>query len=322
MSNILEISTAETTSQFGNRPEQLSIDRLLHSGILVVDKVQGPSSHEVVAWIKNILHIDKAGHSGTLDPNVTGLLPVALEEGTKILKSLLDTGKEYVCLMRLHNDISEDDILSAMSLFKGKIYQRPPVKSAVKRRVRVREIYSLDVLDIEKRFVLFKVNCEAGTYIRKLVYDIGMVLGCGANMAELRRTRVGPFTEDDIVTLQDIADAYYYLTTEGDEGPLRKILFPIERSVSNLPRVWVRDSAIDAICHGASLALPGVTKVEKSIKKGDKVAVLSLKEELVAIGISLKDATTLKKMNKGFVVKTNRVFMHPGTYPSQWKGSN
>jgi len=257
-----------------------------------------------------------------LDPKVTGLLPVALEDGTKVIKNLLDTGKEYVCLMRFHDDVDTERLLETFSLFEGVIYQRPPVKSAVKRQIRKRNVYSIDLLDLVDRFALVRVNCESGTYIRKLVYDIGLALGCGANMAELRRTRVGSFTEDDMVTLQELKDSFHYYSVEGEPAGLRGIINSIERAVEHLPMVYLKDSAIDAVCHGANVAIPGVAKVDAGIRRKDKVALLSLKGELVGIGLALTDQKGFETRTSGFVVDTQRVVMKEDTYPRYWKSSS
>jgi H/ACA ribonucleoprotein complex subunit 4 len=321
-SDLIEESGVTTDPRFGSYPDERPLSELLRTGLVIIDKPRGPSSHEVVAWTKQILHLEKAGHSGTLDPKVTGVLPVALDSGTKVVKQLLDMGKEYVCLMRLHKDVQPDSVRDVLSLFTGKIFQRPPVKSAVKRQVRVREIYSIDIIDIIDQFVLFRVACEAGTYIRKLVYDIGMVLGSGANMVELRRSRVASISEADAITLQQLSDAYHAWVECGDEAPMRSVVHPIEFAVSHLPKVWVKDSAIDAICHGANLAVPGLVRADHSVRKGEKVAMMSLKGELVAVAIAKIGSKKLQKMDTGFVADTIRVVMEPGTYPRTWKSSN
>lgn len=321
-SDLFEESCITTDARYGSIPEERPLSELLHTGVVVLDKPRGPSSHEVVAWAKQILHVDKAGHSGTLDPKVTGVLPVALESGTKVIKQLLDMGKEYVCLMRLHKDVSPEQVREVLALFTGKIYQRPPVKSAVKRQVRVREVYSITLIDIVGQFVLFRADCEAGTYIRKLVYDIGMVLGTGANMVELRRSRVASLGECDAVTLQQLSDAYHAWEDCGDESLIRSVVHPIEFAVSHLPKVWIKDSAVDAICHGANLAVPGLVRADRSVRKGGKVAVMSLKGELIAVAIARYGSKKLEKIDKGFIADTIRVVMEPGTYPRNWKSSN
>ena len=159
-------------------------------------------------------------------------------------------GKEYVCVMRLHSQVPEDKVRNVLNEFQGTIYQRPPVRSAVKRQLRTRTIYYNDFIEMNERNVLFRVGCEAGTYIRKLCYDIGEVLGCGAHMQELRRTRAGPFVEDEsLVTLHDVSYMYSQWQETKDENILRKFVSPMEKALKLLPKIYVRDSAVDALCH-------------------------------------------------------------------------
>ncbi|MEM0331377.1 MAG: RNA-guided pseudouridylation complex pseudouridine synthase subunit Cbf5, partial [Archaeoglobaceae archaeon] len=229
------------------------------------------------------------------------------------------SGKEYVCLMRLHGDVKKSEIERVMKLFIGRIYQKPPLKSAVKKRLRIREIYKIDVLEIEGRDVLFKVETESGTYIRKLCRDIGEVLGVGAHMQELRRTKTGNLTEDLCVTLQDLLDAYIFWKEEREEKYLREIIKPMELAVADLPKIVVKDTAVDAICHGADLSVKGIAYIEKNVQANKIVAIFTLKNELVAIGRALFDAEDMLKMNKGIAVDVQRVVMERGIYPSTWK---
>jgi len=285
-----------------------------------LEKPSGPTSHEVVSWVKRILGLDRAGHSGTLDPQVTGVLPVMLGNSTKIANFLLKAGKEYVCVMRLHQEISEDKIRDACSEFIGKIYQKPPLRSSVKRRLRIRNIYYLDILEIDGQNVLFRVGCQAGTYIRKLVFDIGEVLACGAHMAELRRTRSGPFNENDtLVSLHDVKDAHHFWKEDGDERLLRKYIHPLERGVQHLPKIIIRDTAVDALCHGANLAVAGVLKLHSDIDKGDAVGMMTIKGELVAVGKAQYSCEQILDAKSGIVAIINRVVLSAGTYPSTWK---
>ncbi len=316
--NLITKSTSRTDPKFGKRPEDRTIEELLKYGVINLDKPSGPTSHEVVAWVKKILDIEKAGHGGTLDPKVTGVLPVSLGESTKVLQAFSLPIKEYVCLMRLHEKTKTQKINEAFGEFKGEIYQRPPVKSAVKRQLRTKKIHHLDVLEIQEREVLFKVECEAGTYIRKLCHDLGEVIGCGAHMVELRRTRSGTFTQENVVTLHDVIDAYQFWKEEGKEI-LKEIIIPVEDIVGNLPKIVIRDSAVDAICHGAELAVPGICKVDPEIKEKDTIAILTLKNELVAIGNARMDAETIMMHDSGIAARPIRVIMAPGTYPKMWK---
>jgi H/ACA ribonucleoprotein complex subunit 4 len=305
---------------YGYQPEHRPINDYLKYGIINLDKPSGPSSHEVVAWIKKILKIQHAGHGGTLDPKVTGILPVALEESTKAIGVLLLSGKEYVCVMRLHGSCPEDTIRKVMEEFVGEIWQRPPVRSSVRRNVRIRRIYYIRDLEFEERKVLFRVGCQAGTYIRKLVHDIGETLGPGAHMQELRRTRTGPFTEDkNLASLYDLKDGYDRWQEEGDERGLRQIVLPIENAVELLPKIFIRDSTVSSICHGAKLAIPGITKLDAEITVGTKIGMFSLKGELVALGRSMMTSKQMIEKHHGIAAKTERVIMRLNTYPRMWK---
>ncbi|MFT4312840.1 MAG: RNA-guided pseudouridylation complex pseudouridine synthase subunit Cbf5 [Candidatus Woesearchaeota archaeon] len=293
--------------------KERNMNDLLESGIVIIDKPQGPTSHQVSAYVRDILKIKHCGHSGTLDPNVTGVLPVALSRSTKVLQALLLAGKEYVCLMRIHKPVREGDIRQICSEFVGVITQMPPVKSAIKRQLRKREVYYIKILEIHGQDVLFRVGCQAGTYIRKLCTDIGEKLGVGAHMQQLVRTRVASFRYDERVTLQDLTDAYHYYTQNQDETALRQIVQPIEKAVSHIPKIWVNTGVISPLCHGAQLAIPGIVQLDSHIKKGDICAILSVQGELVALAESLTDAHELMNRQKGIATKTIRVILNPNT---------
>jgi H/ACA ribonucleoprotein complex subunit 4 len=231
-------------------------------------------------------------------------------------------GKEYVCVMRLHFQVPENKVKKVLDDFQGPIYQRPPVRSSVKRRLRTRTIYYIDFLEMDERNVLFKVGCEAGTYIRKLCYDVGEVLGCGAHMQELRRTRVGPFVEDkSLVTLHDISYLFSQWQETKDEEILRKFVYPMEKALELMPKIHVRDSAVDALCHGAHLTAPGVLSLDAGIKIGDTVAVFTQKGEAVTISEAFVSSEKMLKMDHGFVAKTQRVLMPRGMYPKMWRSN-
>jgi H/ACA ribonucleoprotein complex subunit 4 len=255
------------------------------------------------------------------NPKVTGVLPTALEEATKIIQALLLAGKEYVCVMKLHSQVPEDRIRAVLGEFHGTIYQRPPVRASVKRRLRIRKIYYVNFLEMDGRNVLFNVGCEAGTYIRKLCYDIGEILGCGAHMQELRRTRVGPFIEGEgLVTLHDVSYMFARWRETNDESLLSRFIYPMEKALELVPRIYIRDSAVDALCHGAHLAAPGVLSLDTKIKPNDTVAVFTQKGEAVALSKALVSTEKILKMDHGFVAKTQRVLMLRGVYPKMWRG--
>jgi len=253
---------------------------------------------------------------------VTGVLPVALQDATKVIQALLSAGKEYVGVMKAHTDVSEERVRNVLQEFQGNIYQRPPIRASVKRRVRVRKIYYLNLLEVDGRDILFEVGCEAGTYIRKLVHDVGEALGCGAHMHELRRVRAGPFTENEnMVTLHDVTYFFSLWQETEDERLLRKFIMPMERALDLLPKIYVRDSAVDAVCHGAHLTAPGVVSLETGIETGSMVAVLTLKEEAVALAKSMASTEQILKMDHGIVARNTRVLMPRGFYPKLWRSS-
>src|SRR3989344_981324 len=315
---ILIKKLAETDSKYGKKPDERTVEELIELGIINLNKPQGPTSHQVSDYVKKVLKIKKAGHSGTLDPNVVGVLPIALNNGTKVLKFLLKAGKEYVCLMKLHKDVDEDKIREVMKGFIGINIQKPPVRSAVKRVERERTVYYLDVLEIDSKNVLFRVGCEAGTYIRTLCVQIGRKLNTGANMYELVRTKVAMFDDTNWITLHDLKDALEFYN-QGEDKEIRKIIHPIERAVEHLPKIWVFDTAVDSLCHGADLNVPGIVKFSEGFEKGDMIAVMSLKDELIGIGESLLDYEDVKKKDRGSAVKIKRVVMERGVYPKRDK---
>ena len=299
----------KSKGEFGKSPSERTTEELINYGIVNIDKLKGPTSHQTSDYVQKILKINKAGHSGTLDPQVTGVQPIALGRATRITQFFLTAAKEYVCLMHLHKEVEEEKLKAVVSKFIGKIKQLPPVKSAIKRVEREREIYEFEILEINEQDVLFRVKCQAGTYIRKLCHDLGQDLGVGAHMAELRRTQAGAFNEEDnLVTLNDLHDAFYFYKEEGDEKFLRYCLQPIENALKHLSKCWILDTTIESLSHGRDLAIPGISKLE-NFKKGSTVAVLSLKGELVAIGIAEMSGVEINTKEKGIAVNVKKVFI-------------
>jgi len=309
-----------TDPSHGCEPSKRPIREHLRLGIINLDKPVGPTSHEIVAWVKRVLEVRRTGHGGTLDPKVTGILPTALDDATKMVQTLLPAGKEYICIMHLHGDVPQHRLEQVLREFEEEIYQRPPLRAAVKRQLRARRIYYIELLEREGRDVLMLVGCEAGTYMRKLCFDMGEALGCGAHMRELRRTRTGPFREDGtLVKLHDLADAYAFWREDGDESHLRKVILPVEAAVKHLPKLVVRDGAVDALCHGASLAAPGVLTIETGISLDNLVALMTLKGELISLARATMTSKQIFDAEHGIVAKPERVVMSPGTYPRKWK---
>lgn len=244
----------------GHSPLKRPIQEYIRYGIMNLDKPANPSSHEVVAWIRNILKVEKTGHSGTLDPKVTGCLVVCVERATRLVKSQQGAGKEYVCILRLHDAVEQSALAKAVNTLTGALFQRPPLISAVKRKLRVRTIYKSKLLeyDKERHLSVFWVSCEAGTYIRTLCVHLGLLLGTGGHMQELRRVRSGCLNENtNLVTMHDVLDAQYELDVNKDETLMRRVVLPLEVLLVSYPRIVVKDSAVNALCYGAKLMIPG-----------------------------------------------------------------
>ncbi|MFH1630774.1 MAG: RNA-guided pseudouridylation complex pseudouridine synthase subunit Cbf5 [Candidatus Aenigmatarchaeota archaeon] len=287
-----------------------TIEQLLSCGIIVLDKWSGPTSHEVVSIVKGILNVKLAGQSGTLDPAVTGVLVITLNNACKIIPALQGQDKEYVGVMHLHGDVLDSVIQEALKKFTGKISQRPPVKSAVSRKTRKREIFEITVLDRKGNDVCLFVRCEAGTYIRKLFHDIGQELGCGAHMKELRRTMAGSFSENVAHRIDDLRKAFDTWQRNGNEELLRDFILPVEEGVTNLNKIIIKDSAVFSIINGSPVYSSGIMRTVGRIVKDQLVAIMSSKDELVAMGhTNFRGDYKTQAEKKFLAVKTDRVIM-------------
>ena len=282
-----------------------SLNNLLKYAIMPIDKPMGPTSHEVSSWVKKLFpFVKRSGHSGTLDPRATGLLPVGINKATKVIRYLQLAPKEYVCLMKLHKPVDEDKIRKAVEYFTGELYQLPPVRAAVARKLRTRRVYKNNILEIDGKYVLFKSLVESGTYIRKLCHHIGLYLGVGAHMQELIRTKVANIDEKH--KLQDIVDAWKYYESTGKDKEFRKYIWPVEKALSHLKKVWLTDEAASTVCKGAQLAAPGIVAMD-NFEKGEIIQMLKRNGQMIGIGKAIKDAKEIIDLKKGIVVKTERI---------------
>lgn len=276
-------------------------------GFVVIDKPKGPTSHQIDYWVREITGEPKVGHIGTLDPNVTGVLVMALGRAVKLIDIVHEYPKEYVFIVKFHGSFDTAMLSEVSEKFTGRIYQIPPMRSAVARSLRVREIYSIETLEISDRNVLMKVKCQSGTYIRTLCTDMGYVMGTGAQMVELRRTITGPFNETDLVTLQDLSDAVK-LSGTGDSSALRKMLIPMDYIFKDTPKIIVKKSALRNISHGSDLFPGGIRALIGNPEKGDRVCVMDENNELVGTGkmlVSYHDIGVLK------VLDFDRILLDP-----------
>lgn len=310
---------SETNPEYGQIPEKRSIQELMDEGFVIVDKPLGPTSNQVTSWIKKELDLNKTGHFGTLDPNATGVLPVGMNRGTRINKALAKADKKYVFEAKLEDKIDSEKIKQALTKFQGVNKQVPPKKSAVKREEREREVYDIQLLETKENMVLGKVHCESGFYVRTLIEQLANKLGTKGEMTELRRTKQGKLTEDQSSTLQDIVDAYHYYKDDQNPEPLKEILQPIEKAVQHLPKIVIKDSAVNAVANGADLGVNGISKLEDGIKPQNTVAITTLKGELVALATAEMNTQKMYEGVEGTAATLQNVYMDPETYPKRWK---
>ncbi len=317
--DIFEVIDEDLDLDAGVHPLERDIEYYIRYGVVNLDKPRGPTSHQVATWVKRILDVGKAGHGGTLDPGVSGVLPIGVERATPAMRYIVGSAKEYVGIIRLHGDVPVEDLEKVLKLFRrGRIYQKPPFRSSVRRKLRTREIYSFTVIERDGRDLLFRIRCESGFYVRKLAHDIGLLLGVGAHLDELRRVAAGPFHEDKhLVSLYDLYAAKYYLD-RGDESLVRDVILPVEYVFKDFPKIIVKDSAVASIAYGAQLKRPGILAYSRSFREGDIVAVFTKKSELVAVVKTLYSLDEMLKMEKGVVAETLRVFMERDLYPRMW----
>ena len=254
------------------------------NGFIVIDKPKGPTSHQIDAWVREITGEKRVGHIGTLDPNVSGVLVMALGKATKLIDIVHERPKEYISVMRLYSTADTDKIMNVFKEFTGKIYQLPPVRSAVSRQVRERTIYNMDVLEIQEKLILFRVKCESGTYIRTLCTDMGYVIGTGAQMADLRRLSTGQFNESHIHTLQELSDSVV-LKKQGDTSLFDNMVIPMDFVFADSPKVVVKNTAIKNIMHGSDIYPSGIKALIGDIHKGSRVAIYSGDNELLKSAI-------------------------------------
>ena len=284
-------------------PSDRAPEALLAFGVVNLDKPPGPAAHQVAGWGSDLTGQDRAAHAGTLDPKVTGCLPTLLGDATRMAQVFDDSRKEYIAVLELHGP-APADTESVVAEFESEIYQKPPRKSAVARRLRTRTIHDLDVLEVRDRQALLRVTCESGTYVRKLCHDIGLALGTGAHMGDLRRRATGSFDDTTLAAMHDLHDAVVEWRERGEKGPLREVVQPAERALAGIARVTVAPSAAEQIAEGAPVYAPGVLDAETT-EQGTFVACYTPDGAAVALGTLVGDPAA----DAGTVVELERVLV-------------
>ena len=324
MSRLIFDKDAVTNPKFGSAPSERSLDELLGSGILLVKKPRGPTSHQLTAWIRDILGIKKIGHGGTLDPIATGLLTILCGRATRLTDIILKGDKRYISIIRFGRDIDSIELEELLNSLVGELYNVPPKESAVKVQVRTRKITSLSLLDFDSssRIAAIEISCVAGTYIRTLTRDIGLLLDTSCEMLELHRDRTSIFDENMACDMHQLADAIFLWKEHNDERSLRKLLTPVETILTKIPSITIKDGAVAAMTHGAPLARPGVVDASSGIISGSLVVISSMKGEAVAVANISVDIDEVLNMKKGQVAVAKSVLMPTGIYPQNWSKQN
>ena len=310
---------AKTSPDYGTIPGDRTIEQLLESCFILLDKSPGPSSHQVSAWARDMMGLEKLGHGGTLDPFASGLLPLLSGKAMRLTGKILTHDKSYLALFKFGKKLERNEIEEKMAMLTGKVYNVPPEISAVRVQVRTRKISRFDILDFDGTSLLTHVECEAGTYVRTMARDLGLLLDTPVELKELRRPSSGEFSLNQSITMQQLADAYWLWKEKGDGNAMLRILHPIEDMLSDLPRVVVKDGAAAALSHGAPLLRPGVVSIDEELSVGSEVLLVTMKGEAVAIAKMSQNSKVIPDMNQGEVAKPNCVLMKEDTYPRSWK---
>ena len=312
--------SAKTNNSFGCNPEERPLEELLECGIILIDKPPGPSSHQLAAWARSMLGINRIGHGGTLDPFATGLLTLLCGRSTKITAELLRKPKSYVAVIRFKTPVPEDELKSLVDTMKGEIFNVPPKESAVKVQVRTREVSESKLVQTEEddRVHLLSISCEAGTYIRTMVKDLGLLSGKKCELLELHRSKSGTLEDQMACSMQQLSDAVFLWKQHDDPRGLERLVCPVETVLNDIPSIVIKDGAVSALSHGAPLARPGVVSVPKGLPLGSTVLISSLKEEAVAVSELSVHSDSIPEMKSGQIAAPKTVIMPPGTYPQTW----
>ena len=314
----VQLGDKSKPSNHGIDPENLTIEQRLSSGFILLDKPPGPTSHQIASWVRDLLGLERLGHGGTLDPFATGVLPLMAGKSMKLTKGILKTDKTYIAVLKFAQETNAEALNDVIDKLTGRIYNVPPEISAVKVQVRTRKIYSFELIESTSKQAIVKIACEAGTYIRTIARDMGLLLGYNVELKELRRENSGRFNLMDCVTLQEIADAVWLWKECDNSTALEKIIHPTEKLLLDKPYIIVKDSAASALCHGAPLLRPGLIEVSDKLSSGLEVAAFTSKNEVVGIVKMSKCFTEISNETSGEIGKPVMILMEQERYPPQW----
>ncbi len=273
------------------------------NSVIIVNKPPGHTSHEITTFVKKITGASRAGHAGTLDPDVSGVLPVALGKATKLLRYIAGKDKTYVGIVKFKKIMTKDEVEALFKQFTGELTQTPPKISAVRKVPRKRTVYTLKLIELDGHFALFETRVDAGTYIRTLCEGMGKVCG-GARMEELRRTAVGKIKESETHTMDEITDAMWLVKNRNLDDELQKLLKTPE-SLIDLPKAFIKESALASIKSGAQVMIPAIEKIGDA-DQSKPVAVYCGKQ-FVGVGTMLIAAREISNKHRGPAIKWERV---------------
>jgi H/ACA ribonucleoprotein complex subunit 4 len=311
-----------TDTAFGTNPDERTLEQRLASGFILIDKPAGPTSHQLAAWARDLLGLERLGHGGTLDPFATGVLPLMAGRCMKITNKILKHNKTYIAVFRFKERPDEQVLRETMASMTGRIYNVPPEISAVKVQVRTRTIHAFELLDVDEQDVVARITCEAGTYIRTMARDMGLMLNTPVTLKELRRESSGMFDLKDCITMDQLADAVWLWKECGQEEALSAVVHPIEKLLVDVPRCQVKDSAVAALAYGAPLLRPGIVSIPQNLKKGTELMVASMKDEAVGFVRLKVDSNEIATLDAGEVARPSMVLIDTEVYPRRWPTSS
>ncbi len=310
---------ASTNPSIGGKPDSRDVIERLASGFILLDKPAGPTSHQLASWARDMFGLERLGHGGTLDPFATGVLPLMAGKAMKLTKKILTHKKTYICVFRFATAPDEKQLSEVMKQLTGRVYNVPPEVSAVKVQVRTRKIYTFDNIEIKGNDMIARVHCEAGTYIRTIARDMGLLLDMKVQLKELRRETTGVFKLEDCITMQELADAIWLWKECDQPEALLRVIHPVEKLLLDLPSATVKDSAAAALAHGAPLLRPGIVNIQSDVKAGKQMMIETLKGEAVGIVTLTLGSNEIATLSEGEVARPSMVLLDEGLYPRRWK---
>ncbi len=310
---------AATNPSIGGYPDSRDVEERLASGFILLDKPAGPTSHQLASWARDMFGLERLGHGGTLDPFATGVLPLMAGKSMKLTKKILTHKKTYICVFRFATAPDEKQLSDVMKQLTGRVYNVPPEVSAVKVQVRTRKIFTFENIELNGNDMIARIYCEAGTYIRTVARDLGLLLDMKVQLKELRRENSGVFKLEDCITMQELADAIWLWKECDQPAALLRVIHPIEKLLLDLPSATVKDSAAAALAHGAPLLRPGIVDIKSDVKAGKQVMIETLKGEAVGIVTLTLSSNEIATINEGEVARPSMVLLDEGLYPRRWK---